>query len=69
LLCLCSAQTSVNERRSKIENEDDDENEDDWGFSNRPRTSHSEEATSYQAEATHADMPTAGQVSLTPARD
>src|SRR6202030_1926648 len=28
---LCSAQTSVNERRSKIENEDDDENEDDWG--------------------------------------
>ena len=27
---LCSAQTSVNERRSKIENEDDDEDEDDW---------------------------------------
>ena len=28
---LCSAQTSVNELRSKIENEDDDENEHDWG--------------------------------------
>ena len=30
VLCLFSAQTPANQRRSKIEDENDDEDEDDW---------------------------------------